>query len=115
MSGLDAIGGLPRKVVVTSEEIREALAAPLEAIVDTIKLALDQTTPDLASDLVDHGLVLAGGGALLPGLDRFLSECSGLPVRVSPGALVAVAKGTQICLEDLTQWRPALASSDDEV
>lgn len=113
--GLDAVSGLPRKAIITSEEIREALADPLEEILDAIKSTLDRCSPDLASDLVDNGLVLAGGGSLLRGLDRFITEQTGLPARVSPDALTAVAKGTLICLEHLPQWRRSLESSDDEV
>jgi rod shape-determining protein MreB len=113
--GLDAISSLPRKATITSEEIREALAEPLAQIIDAIKSTLDGCTPDLASDLVDNGLVLAGGGSLLRGLDRFISEQTGLPARVSPDALSAVAKGTLICLEHLPEWRKTLESSDDDV
>ncbi len=94
--GLDAISGLPRRATITSEEVREALADPLEAIVDAIRDTLDQLSPDLAGDLVDNGMVLCGGGSLLPRLDRFLAEQTGLPVRVAPDPLLAVAKGTLI-------------------
>lgn len=113
--GIDTVSGLPRKATITSEEVREALADPLEAIVEAIKQAMDSCSPDLAADLVDHGLVLAGGGALLRGFDRFLGEQTGLPVRVSPDALSAVAKGTQICLEHFSQWRSTLQSADEDV
>ncbi len=113
--GLDAVSGLPRKAVITSEEVREALAEPLERIVDAVKRTVDACHPELASDLVDQGLVLAGGGALLRGMDRFLREQTGLPTRLSPVALEAVARGALICLEDLPQWRSALESSDDDV
>jgi rod shape-determining protein MreB len=115
ISGLDVISGLPRKAKITSEEVREALEEPLARIVDAIKSTLDGCTPDLAADLVDNGLVLAGGGSLLRGLDRLISEQTGLPARVSPDALSAVAKGTLVCLENLSQWRKTLESSDDDV
>ena len=111
--GVDAISGLPRKATITSEEIREALGEPLAKIVDAVKSVLDGCGPDLAADLVDNGLVLAGGGALTRGLDRFLAEQTGLPARVSPDALVAVAKGALICLEHLGEWHGTLESSDD--
>lgn len=113
--GLDAVSGLPRKAVVTSEEVREALAEPLEQIVDAVKRCVDACHPELASDLVDGGLVLAGGGSLVRGLDRFVHEQTGLPARVSPTALEAVARGALICLEDLPQWSATLESSDDDV
>ena len=113
--GVDVVSGLPRRATITSEEVREALEDPLARIIDAIKSTLDGCTPDLASDLVENGLVLAGGGSLLRGLDRYVSEQTGLPARVSPDALVAVAKGTLICLEHLSDWRRALESSDDDV
>ncbi|MBI3838829.1 MAG: rod shape-determining protein [Planctomycetia bacterium] len=113
--GVDAISGLPRKAAITSEEIREALGTPLLEIVEAIKAALDQCSTDLASDLVDNGLVLAGGGSLLRGLDRFLGEQTGLPTRVSAEPLTAVARGTYICLEHFDRWRSALQSSDEDV
>jgi rod shape-determining protein MreB len=113
--GVDTISGLPRKATVTSEEIREALADPLEAILDAIKEVLDQCGPELAADLVDSGMVLCGGGALLRGLDRYLAEQTGLPVRVVAEPLLTVAKGALICAEHLDEWRPTLESSDDDV
>jgi rod shape-determining protein MreB len=113
--GIDAVSGLPRKATVTSEEVREALAEPLTAIVEAIKQTLDACTPDLAADLVDNGLVLAGGGALVRRLDRFISQHTGLPTRVAEEPLEAVARGTLIALEHLDKWRSTLESSDDEV
>ena len=113
--GLDAVSGLPRKATVTSEEVREALSEPLEAIIEAIKSALDQCSPDLASDLVDNGMVLCGGGSLLRRIDRFISEQTGLPVRVAPEPLCAVAKGALVCLEHLDGWRAMLESSGDDV
>ena len=113
--GLDTVSGLPRKATVTSEEIREALADPLEEIVEAIKSTLDGLSPELASDLVDSGMLLSGGGALVRGIDRFVTEQTGLPARVAPEPLTAVAKGTLICLEHLDQWRPTLESSEDDV
>jgi rod shape-determining protein MreB len=82
IAGVDVVSSLPRKAVITSEEVREALSAPLAGIVDAIKLTLDACTPDLAADLVDNGLVLAGGGSLLRLLDRYLSDQTGLLTRL---------------------------------
>ena len=113
--GLDVISGLPRKATITSEEVRDALADPLEAIIEAIKATLDGLSPDLAADLMDNGMVLSGGGALLRRLDRFVAEQTGLPVRVTAEPLEAVARGTLICLEHLDQWRSTLESSDDDV
>ncbi|HVX14685.1 MAG TPA: rod shape-determining protein [Pirellulales bacterium] len=113
--GIDAVSRLPRRATITSEEIRAALSAPLERIVAAIKGVLDQVSPDLAADLVDQGMTLCGGGALTRGLDRFLSERTGMPVRVTAEPLLSVAKGAQICLENLPQWRKLLESSHDDV
>lgn len=113
--GVDAVSGLPRKATITSEEVREALAEPLSGIVDAIKHTLDQCNPDLAADLVDNGIVLAGGGSLLRALDHFIGEHTGLPTRVATDPLGAVARGTLICLEHLDKWRSTLESSDDDV
>ncbi len=112
VSGIDAVSGLPRKATITSEELREALLDPLGEIVDAIKRTLDGCSPDLAADLVDHGLMLAGGGSLLRGLEKYLEEQLGVPVRRAADALQAVAKGTLICFEDLPRWRSSLESSD---
>ncbi|MHB1037038.1 MAG: rod shape-determining protein MreB [Pirellulales bacterium] len=113
--GVDIASGLPRKATVTSEEVRASLEEPLAAIVEAIQGTLDRCSPDLAADLVDNGLVLAGGGSLLRGLDQFVGQRTGLPARVAPEPLLAVAKGALICLEHLAQWRGALEASDDDV
>jgi rod shape-determining protein MreB len=115
VSGADAVSGLPRKASITSEEVREALGEPLARIIDAIRSVLDGCGPDLAADLVDHGLVLAGGGALTRGLDRFVMEHTGLPARVSNDALEAVAKGALICLEHLGEWHKMLEAGHDEL
>jgi len=113
--GLDLISGLPRKATVTSEEIREALSEPVMAIIDAVKGTLEQCDPELAADLVDNGLVLAGGGALLRGIDRQMSEQCGVPVRLTETPLTTVAQGTAICLEHLDEWRSTLESGDEDV
>ena len=115
ISGLDAVSGLPRKATVTSEEVRHALDDPLERIVDAVKHTLDGCSPELAADLVENGMVLSGGAALLRGLDRSIAERTGLPVRLASEPRAAVAKGALVCLEHLDRWRPALLSSDADV
>jgi rod shape-determining protein MreB len=115
VSGVDAISRLPRKATITSEEVREALAAPLLAIVEAIKNTLDECSTDLVSDLVDNGLVLAGGGAMTRELDRYLSEQTGLPTRLCAEPLSAVSRGMYICLEHFDHWRGAMQASDDDV
>lgn len=115
VAGIDAISRLPRKARVTSEEVREALAAPLLAIVEAIKTTLDDCSAELVSDLLDNGLVLAGGAALTRGLDRYLSEQTGLPTRLCAEPLSAVSRGTYICLEHFDRWRSAVQSGDEDV
>ena len=115
VSGLDAPSGLPRRATITSEEIRQALDDPLREILDAVKTTLDHCSPDLAADLVEHGMVLCGGGSLLRRLDRFLGEQTGLPVRLDAEPLTAVARGMLICLEHLEPWRPSLEASDEDL
>lgn len=108
ISGLDTISGIPRKAIVTSEEIREALHETLESILNCVKQTIEACQPELVADLSDTGLVLTGGGALLRGLDRFLNERLGIPVRVDEDPLTSVARGTAICLEHLNTWQNTL-------
>lgn len=115
ISGLDVASGLPRQAAITSEEVRQALADPLEEILEAIKNTLDRCSPELASDLVASGLVLCGGGSLLAGLDRFITEQTGLPARTAPDPLTTVARGALVCMEHLDRWRTAIESSDDDV
>lgn len=112
VSGLDTISSVPRKAVVTSEEIREAVSEPIEQIVNCIKHVIEQCQPELVSDLADTGLVLTGGGALLRGLDHLMHEQLGIPVRVADSPLTTVARGTAICVEHLSQWRESLDAGD---
>jgi rod shape-determining protein MreB len=92
--GRDLIAGLPKTITVTSEEIREALHEPVQAIVEGAKQTLENTPPELSSDLIDRGIVMAGGGALLRGLDKRIAEETGLPVHVADDPLTAVVLGT---------------------
>lgn len=99
--GRDLIAGLPKSVTITSEEIREALQEPLRAILETTKISLERTPPELASDLIEHGIVMAGGGSLLRGLDKLISEETALPVHIADDPLTAVANGTGKVLNEL--------------
>jgi rod shape-determining protein MreB and related proteins len=92
--GRDLINGLPKTVKITSEEIREALSEPVGAIVEAVKSVLEKTPPELAADIIDRGIILTGGGALLRGLDRLLSEVTGVPAIVADDPLSCVAIGT---------------------
>jgi rod shape-determining protein MreB len=113
VKGRDLSRGLPRKIVVTSEEIRDALSEPVGAIVQTVKSTLEATPPELSADLVDLGIVLAGGGSLIRGIDRVISEATGLPVRVAKDPLTAVARGTQAFLDNLGSFRSMLAAAEE--
>lgn len=97
--GRDLVAGLPKMITITSEEIREALQEPVRAIVDSAKITLERTPPELAADLIEKGIVLAGGGALLRRLDTLISEATGLPVHVAEDPTTAVALGTGKILE----------------
>jgi rod shape-determining protein MreB len=92
--GRDLINGLPKTVKITSEEIREALAEPVGSIVEAVKAVLEKTPPELAADIIDRGVILTGGGALLRGLDRLLAEVCGIPVIIADDPLSCVALGT---------------------
>jgi len=101
VKGRDLVAGLPKTITITSQEIREAMADPLSTIVDAVRTTLERCPPELAADLVDRGIVLAGGGALLKGLDRLLREETGLPVHIAEDPLSAVAEGTGKALQEL--------------
>jgi rod shape-determining protein MreB and related proteins len=113
VKGRDLARGLPRKVIVTSEEVRAALAEPVTSIVGAVKSTLESTPPELSADLVDLGIVMAGGGSLIRGVDRVISEETGLPVRVAKDPLTAVARGTQQFLENLSEYRSMLAVAEE--
>jgi len=101
VKGRDMVTGLPKTVAISSKEIREALLIPLSDIVEAVRTTLERCPPELAADLVDRGLVLAGGGALLRGLDRLLREQTGLPVHIAEDPLSAVAEGTGKALNEI--------------
>ena len=97
--GRDLVAGLPKTLTITSEEIREALQETISIVVENVRVTLERCPPELAADLVDRGIMLAGGGALLRGVDKLLAEETGLPVHLSDDPLSAVALGTGIVLE----------------
>lgn len=101
IKGRDLISGIPKTVSITEAEIREALAEPVTLIIDTIKVTLENTPPELAADIVDRGIVLAGGGALLRGLDILIREETGLPVFIADDPLTAVVRGVGKMLDEL--------------
>jgi rod shape-determining protein MreB len=108
VKGRDLVANIPRTVNVTSEEIREALGKAVGAIVNAVRIALEQTPPELASDILDRGIVMTGGGALLRGLDRRLMEETELPIHIMDDPLTCVVKGAGKVLEDLSAYRNVL-------
>ena len=105
VKGRDLVAGLPKTLTITSEEIREALQEPVAAIVEAIRITLERCPPELSSDLVDRGIVLAGGTSQLRGMDKLLAEQTGLPVHVAEDPLSAVAEGTGVVLHELNFLR----------
>jgi len=105
VAGRDTISGLPRKIVITSEEIREALREPLASIIDVVTATLEKAEPELAADLIDNGVHLCGGGALLRGVDTVLANATGLKVERVDDPISAVAQGTSVYLENLELWK----------
>jgi rod shape-determining protein MreB len=106
--GRDLLTGLPRTITMESEEIREALEEPTQAIIAAVKSTLEQTPPELASDLMEYGIVLTGGGALLKGLDERLRHETGMPVHVSESALTNVVDGSAQALEEIDALKKVL-------
>ncbi len=109
--GRDLVSGLPRTVRMTSSEAREALAEPVAQIVEAVKQTLERTPPELAADIVDRGIVLAGGGSLLRGIDRLLGEETGMPVMLTDDPMSAVVLGTGRVLEELETMKRLLVTS----
>lgn len=101
VKGRDLVAGLPKTLSITSQEVREALVEPISTITNSVRVTLERCPPELSADLVDRGLVLAGGGALLRGLDKLLMEETGLPVHIAEDPLSAVAEGTGRALNEL--------------
>jgi len=99
VKGRDLVGGVPKTLEIKSDEVLEALQEPINAVVEAVKVALERTPPELAADIVDKGIVMVGGGALLKNLDILLRETTGLPVMLAEDPLTAVVLGTGRCLE----------------
>ncbi|MBI4314151.1 MAG: rod shape-determining protein, partial [Candidatus Omnitrophica bacterium] len=110
--GRDLVAGLPKMVTISSEEVREALAEPMAQIVEAVRLTLEKTPPELSADLIERGIVLAGGGSLLKGVDKLLAEETGLPVHQADDPITAVALGTGIVLSEMKYLRDVTVRSN---
>ncbi|HMS24613.1 MAG TPA: rod shape-determining protein [Acidimicrobiia bacterium] len=110
--GRDLVTGLPKTIVVSTVEIREAIEEPVSAIVDAVKVTLDKTPPELAADIMEKGIVITGGGALLHGLDRRLADETGMPIIVAKNPLFSVVVGSGQCLEEFDVLKSVLISSN---
>ncbi|MGN0642234.1 MAG: rod shape-determining protein [Huintestinicola sp.] len=111
IKGRNLLNGLPENITVTSAEIREALAEPLTHVLEAIKITLEKTPPELAADIIDQGITLAGGGALIKGLDKLINSETGMPVYIAESPLDCVAAGAGKVLEDIDKLHDVL--SDD--
>src|SRR5258705_6893766 len=111
IKGRDLMNGVPKELVISERQIAEALAEPVGAIIEAVKVALEQTPPELAADIVDKGIVLTGGGALLGNLDYVLRHSTRLPVSIADDPLSCVALGTGRCLEEMKALRHVLVNS----
>ncbi len=110
IKGRDLMNGVPKELVITERQIAESLAEPVGAIVESVKVALEHTAPELAADIVDKGIVLTGGGALLGNMDYVLRASTGLPVSIADDPLSCVALGTGRCLEEMKTMKQVLSS-----
>ncbi|HUY85674.1 MAG TPA: rod shape-determining protein [Acidimicrobiales bacterium] len=109
--GRDLVSGLPKTIVTSTDEIRKAISEPLMAIVDSVKVTLDKTPPELAADIMEQGIVLTGGGALLHGLDARISSETGMPVLIAKNPLHSVVLGSGQCLEEFGALKQVLVAS----
>jgi len=112
--GRDLISGLPRTVPLTTEQVREALSEPVSAIVDAVKTTLDKTPPELAADIMEQGITITGGGALLAGLDRRLAHETGMPINVAHDPLFSVVIGSGRALENIDAMRGLMSLGGDD-
>ncbi|NLK70812.1 MAG: rod shape-determining protein [Clostridiales bacterium] len=108
IKGRNLLNGLPENITITSTEIRDALAEPLSRIIEAIKITLEKTPPELSADIIDQGITLAGGGALLKGLDKLINKETGMPVYIAEYPMDCVAEGTGRIIEDLEKYHEIL-------
>lgn len=115
IKGRNLMDGLPKNIFISPSEIREALSDPVASVVDAIKSTLERTPPELSADIIDNGITLTGGGALLKGLDKLVAEETGMPVYIAEDPLDCVAKGAGIVLDNLVKMKEVLADDDQRI
>jgi len=112
MRGRDLVTGLPKEILVTDEQIRRALAKSVRAIIDAVKMTIEETPPELVADIMERGIMLCGGGALLKGLAQLMARQTKMPVVVADDPLRSVAAGTGLVLEDLDKLKGILLPTE---
>ena len=113
--GRDLVTGLPREIVLTDQDVRNAIGHSIEELVEAAKGVLETTPPEIVADIMQRGIHLVGGGALIRGLPEYISQSLGVPVEVDPDPLTAVVRGTSVILEDIDTYREAIIKSEDEL
>ena len=114
IKGRNLMDGLPKNIMLSASEVREALTDPLSSVLDAIKTTLERTPPELSADIIDHGIYLTGGGALLRGLDRLISKETGMPVYIAENPLDCVALGSGKVLDNFDKLGDVISSDDDK-
>jgi rod shape-determining protein MreB len=114
MRGRDLVTGLPKEVTINDEQVRKALFRSVNVLIDNIKITIEETPPELIADIMNKGIILVGGGALLRGIDRLVSEQTKMPVKIADDPLTAVARGAGIVLEDIEKLEEVLVSMENE-
>jgi rod shape-determining protein MreB len=112
VAGRDTISGMPRKIIITSEEVREALRSPIAMIIEAVAATLEKAQPELSADLIDNGVHICGGGSLLRGMDKVLANATGLEVTRVEDPLTSVARGTSVYMENLELWKDTMNSNE---
>ncbi|MBQ4400496.1 MAG: rod shape-determining protein, partial [Alphaproteobacteria bacterium] len=112
IKGRDLVNGVPKEITITERQVAESLMEPVADIVEAVKIALENTAPELAADIVDKGIVLTGGGALLANLDSVLRKATGLPVIIAEDPLSCVARGSGMALDEFARLKDVLSSMD---
>lgn len=115
IKGRDLISGLPREVVITDSDIREAISQSIDTLIESTKEVLETTPPEIVSDIMQRGIYLCGGGALIKGLAEIIEEYTKIPVHIASDPLTAVCRGTGIILEDMEKYQEVLIASENEL